>query len=608
MHKKVLIGVLGVSVLVASLGLNLSNVRAAAAPDLGAAASFSILAQTAITGTPTNISGDVGMNNFSSNITGLTGAVVGGTIYATDAVPVAPGEAVLNPAVQADASFAYTNDIPGQASDGAILPALDGQVLTPGVWDTGAGTLSGGVLTLDGAGIYIIRTSTSLTSSGSIEFINGARPCDLYWRVDSLATINGTSFAGTILAGTGVHFGAGVALDGRALAIGGDVTLNTNGSISGPTCDTPTPPSSGGPSTGEITVVKTVINDSGGTAVVGDFPLLMNGLFIASGVTNIFGTNVYETYDYTVTETYDPTKYVQSFSGDCDANGVIQLNPDDEKFCIITNNDIGAPIIAPIPPHISLVKVPNPLSLPAGPGEVTYAYTLSNTGTVPVTNITMIGDTCSPITLSSGDVNSNGILEVTETWVYHCTTTLTETHTNTVVAMGWANGISANDIASARVVVGEPIIPPLIHITKTPSRFTFAAGGGMVTYTKRVTNPGAVALSNVQVTDDKCSPVTFVGGDVNNNSLLDTNETWTYTCQTNITATTLNTAVATGVANGMIARDVATAIVTVAGPVPALPSTGSAIEAGVLMKYMVVIGMTLLMTVAGLVAFRKKVL
>ena len=103
----------------------------------------------------------------------------------------------------------------------------------------GEGLLNGGVLTLDGSGVYIFRTTSTLTSSGSINLINGARACDVFWHVQDAATINGSSFVGTIIAKTGIHFGTGVRLDGRALAIGADVTMDTN-NISGPSCATTT--------------------------------------------------------------------------------------------------------------------------------------------------------------------------------------------------------------------------------------------------------------------------------------------------------------------------------------------------------------------------------
>ncbi|KKS71585.1 MAG: Conserved repeat domain protein [Candidatus Magasanikbacteria bacterium GW2011_GWE2_42_7] len=195
----------------------------------------------------------------------------------------------------------------------------------------------------------------------------------------------------------------------------------------------------------------------------------------------------------------------------------------------------------------------------------------------------MVGDTCSPITLISGDTNADARLDVNETWVYTCSTILTKTHTNIITATGWANGISASDIANATVVVGIPVVPPLIHVTKVPNTLVLSAGGGMVTYTNKVTNPGTVALSNVYLTDDKCGPVKYISGDMNGNSKLDTTETWVYTCQSTLAKTTVNTITASGEANGLTNKDFAIATVVVAATrtlavpvsvVPKLPDTG----------------------------------
>lgn len=539
---------------------------AATDPGLGAAATFSIIAQTAITGTGT-ISGDVGLNSTGAGITALTDPMVGGIIYSTDGV--APSTAILAPAVQANLSTANGN-ISGQAPTASIGPVLDGETRTAGVYDIGAGRLNGGVLTLDGPGIYLFRASSDFVSSGSINLTNGARACDVYWQVNTLATINGSSFVGTIIAGTGVHFGANVTLDGRALALGGDVTLD-NTTISGPTCaSAPTPtPTPSGPRSGTINVVKNVINDSGGTKVVSDFSLFVNDTPVTSGVTATFHA---PSSAFNVTETGN-SGYTTTFSGDCDTNGQFNLIGGDNKFCIITNNDIGVTLPV-VPPLIDVVKVPNPLALPTGPGSVTYTYTLTNIGTVPVTDITMVGDTCSPIVRISGDTNSDNKLDTSETWIHTCSTTLSETHTNIVTATGWANGISTVDIAAATVVVGTPIVPPLIHVTKVPSPLVLFPEGGMVTYTKKVTNPGIVALSNVRLTDDKCAIVSYVSGDVNGDSKLDPAETWTYTCSMNITQTTTNTVTAAGDANGLTARDFAIATVVVSATTPTLPNTG----------------------------------
>jgi len=305
---------------------------AATDPGLGAATTFSIIAQTAITGTGT-ISGNVGLNSTGAGITALTGVMVGGTIYSSDGL--APSTATLDPNVQANLSTANGN-MSSQGATSSIGPVLDGETLTTGVYDIGAGRLNGGVLTLDGPGIYIFRASSDFVSSGSINFTNGARACDVYWQVDSLATINGSTFAGTIIAGTGVHFGTNVTLDGRALALGGDVTLD-NTTISGPTCAVP-------PVLATLHVVKTVFNDNGGTAVASAFTLNVTGTNVSNPSFAGSATGVDVTLDagaYSVTEITVPASYLQTSSADC--SGTISAG--ETKTCTITNNDIAPQLI-----------------------------------------------------------------------------------------------------------------------------------------------------------------------------------------------------------------------------------------------------------------------
>lgn len=354
-----------------------STTHAATAPDLGAAGSFSILGQTLITGIST-ISGDVGSNNVigGTSITALTTADVAGTIFATDLA--APSEGIIAPAVQADASAAFTVDIPGQGSDSTIVGNLDGQSFTPGVYDQGSLLLAGGTVTLDGAGIYIFRSASDLTSAGTINLINGARACDVYWRIQTAANINGTSFIGTILAGSGVHFGPGVTLDGRALAVGADVTLGAGGAISGPTCVT-----SGG---------------GGGEGGGGGTPR----------------------------------------------------------------------------PRIHVEKTATPDELPDGPGSVVYDYAVTNLGKISIENIEVTDDTCSSVEFISGDVDDDEKLDTDEEWSYKCTMRLSLTTTNIVTATGEASsGRATKDIDEVTVVVGMPrtIALPLSESATTTPRF-----------------------------------------------------------------------------------------------------------------------------------------
>src|SRR4029079_986225 len=75
----------------------------------------------------------------------------------------------------------------------------------------------------------------------------------------------------------------------------------------------------------KLTVTKVVINDDGGTKVVADFPLFVNGGSVTSGVQNGFNAGV-----YTVSETNLPG-YAGTISGDCAANGTVTLGIGETK-------------------------------------------------------------------------------------------------------------------------------------------------------------------------------------------------------------------------------------------------------------------------------------
>ncbi|KKU17384.1 MAG: Large tegument protein [Parcubacteria group bacterium GW2011_GWC1_45_9] len=268
-------------------------------------------------------------------------------------------------------------------------------------------------------------------------------------------------------------------------------------------------------------------------------------------------------------------------------NGAVTLdaNTVTKAVCAIppSPSQPSTPGSAPIPPFISILKVPTPLALPSGPGSVTYDYTVLNIGIVTMSNINVADNKCSPVAFVSGDTNSNSKLEEQEVWKYRCTAWLSQTTTNTVTATGQGNGITAIDTANATVVVSVPLTPPLIHLVKKPNVFVLPVGGGAVTYMYIVTNPGTEPLNNVSVIDNKCTglPGRVVGhpGDLNQNNLLESNEAWSFTCQTNLTQTTTNTGTAEGSANGLTAIDYSLATVVVLSPQVlgiSFPNTGIA--------------------------------
>ena len=611
---------------VASLALIVGgflNVYAAgpAPVDLSSAGNFVILSETGITDvSPSIVTGNVGASPISGAAILVTCAEVTGTIYSVDAAGPLPcrvtNDTLLTAAI-GHMESAYTNAAGRATPDGTNMYSgnLGGQTIAPGLykWTTDVTiptnvTLSGGA---NDYWIFQIAGNLTIASGGSVPagvkvlLSGGAQASNVFWQVGGVtgATLGTYStFNGTILSAKQIILETGAVLNGRALAQT-QVTLDANTASIVPTASTYTVTQPNQRQAGTINVVKTVLNNNGGTKAINDFALFVDTTRVTSGVSTSFPAHD----GYMITETGD-AGYVRSFSGDCDSNGRISIGSGQNKFCVITNDDVGPITTATTPlPLVDIVVIPTPLARPNGPGSISYAYTLRNIGTVPMSNVTVVGDTCSPILLTSGDTNMDAKLDPTETWVYHCSITLQETRTSTVVATGWANGHSATDIASATVVIGLPIVPPLIHLTKISADPTPSSSGPHNTiYTYTVTNPGTVAVHDIVLVDNTCNQFFGPYGDTNNDKILDPSETWIYSCIINLTKTTTGTAVVSGDANGLSVRDfaIATALVVTS---PSLPYTGlSPRSAPIKWSLLTLSGLIMSIMISAIVVVRKR--
>lgn len=109
-------------------------------------------------------------------------------------------------AAQSDALTAY-NVLAGRSVDHDLTGQdLGGLTLTPGVY------------------------ALTSASSSSVSFVNGGDGAGVFWQVGSSATLgSGTVFAGSVLADQSITMDTGaVILCGRAIALQGDVTMDSN--------------------------------------------------------------------------------------------------------------------------------------------------------------------------------------------------------------------------------------------------------------------------------------------------------------------------------------------------------------------------------------------
>jgi len=258
------------------------------APPLGTAQSYAVLGSSTVTNTgSTVITGDLGVSPGTAVVGFPPGIVVGGSIHAADAAAKQ---------ARADATTAYTALGSEACNTTYSVPTdLGGKTLLPGVYCFASSAALTGTLTLNAGGnsggVFVFRTGTTLitASDASVVLINGAQRCEVFWRVGSSATFGTrTSFIGTVVAMASVTFNTSATSSGRALALTGAVTLDTN-TVSVTSCAATVKPPVIGKSFNKASII------AGGTSVLTLTLSNANGTAanMTSALTDTFPTGVF---------------------------------------------------------------------------------------------------------------------------------------------------------------------------------------------------------------------------------------------------------------------------------------------------------------------------
>jgi hypothetical protein len=201
---------------------------------------FSVLGGSAVTGSAgagTVVAGDVGsfptdtVNNFPPS------SVTAG--FFVRRVALGDGPLLIQARNDATTAFVALN----QAPTATLAANLAGQTLTTGVYDFvgGAALLpAGGVLTLNGGGIFVFRTGSTLTTINTSNVTGTANPCNVFWQIGSSATIDSVNFFGQVFASASITVTGN--LIGKTIAGTGAVTMPVGGNTIGGCALAGTPP------------------------------------------------------------------------------------------------------------------------------------------------------------------------------------------------------------------------------------------------------------------------------------------------------------------------------------------------------------------------------
>ncbi|NDP49514.1 MAG: DUF3494 domain-containing protein [Sulfuriferula multivorans] len=234
----------------AVMGVFCGAAPAWAAPILGSAQSFAVLAASTVTNTgSTTLWGDLGLFPGTSYTPGSTGVTQTGSVHLADGV-AQQAKSDARKTYNALASLSATSDL---SSVGLDFYNSSSNALAPGVYSFSSSALLTGGLYLDAQNntdaLWVFQIGSALTtlSGSSVNLLNGVSGADygLYWQVGTSATLGtSTAFAGNILADQSVTLNTtATMLCGRAIALNGAVTMDSNtisndclnGNINGPT-------------------------------------------------------------------------------------------------------------------------------------------------------------------------------------------------------------------------------------------------------------------------------------------------------------------------------------------------------------------------------------
>jgi uncharacterized repeat protein (TIGR01451 family) len=206
---------------------------------------------------------------------------------------------------------------------------------------------------------------------------------------------------------------------------------------------------------------------------------------------------------------------------------------------------------SPPPPNlaIALAKIAEPTRVHDG-DNVTYTYTVTNTGEASLSFVTLIDDKGGNFSFEEGDVNTDGNLDTDESWVFTASYNVTSEDATPLVNTANVSGTDAlSRTVAANASASVDILRPLIAIVKAAEPGQGYEGNN-VTYTYTVTNPGNTPLSAIAVTDDKAGEASYHDGDINADGYLDTDESWVFSANYTVMSQDANPLVNTANVSG----------------------------------------------------------
>ena len=416
----------------------------------------------------------------------------------------------------------------------AHTPAFgSGETVTTGVYHiAGAGSLAG-TITLDGQNdpnaifVFKFAGAFSVAAQSKVILINGAKRCNVFWiggagvatGAVSLGTF--TYMKGTLIShGGACTAGANTSVEGRMLSTAGAIGFSTGVIYNDTLCfDDPD-------SNPAIALIKT--SSVSGTGTLGD---VITYTFTVENTGDTTLNNIIVTDPLPgLTITESPIAFLEIGASNSSISGTYTITQADIDTGSVTNSALATaqdpegnnitdtsgttntndiPTVTPlnITPAIALVKNASLSESGALGDEITYTFTVENTGNTTLTNV-IVTDPMIGLTITGNPIT---VLEVGSssaviTGLYTITQEDINTGRVTNSALATAQDPEENDVTDISGTTNENDIPtviklPAIALVKSAIVSGMGTLGDIINYTFTVENTGETTLTNIMVTD-----------------------------------------------------------------------------------------------------------
>ncbi len=188
----------------------------------------------------------------------------------------------------------------------------------------------------------------------------------------------------------------------------------------------------------------------------------------------------------------------------CSVSSTVSASGSDACTSVVVTNSASA--TCPYTTTGTIVVTQNCPSIPTAPGgTLTYSGTVSNAGSVTLTNVLVTNSrTGTTPVFTAPTLAAGATVNFTGSYVVPTNSGCSVTSVATATGVNACNGaVATSSFSSTCPISGSPIIAVTLNCPTTP-----VATGASITYTGTVKNPGNVTLNNIVVVNNQASPST----------------------------------------------------------------------------------------------------